>query len=163
MKIIGVDPGLGRLGWGIVEAHNSSFRAKDFGCIETSGKMVEEQRIKVVYDELTKIIQTNKPDVMAVEELFFSRNVTTAFMVGQARGVVLLAAAQSGLPVVAYNPGEVKVAVTGYGKAEKKQIGQMVKVILKLGTLPKLDDTTDALAIALTHGFSQKMGIKGLK
>ncbi len=157
MRIIGIDPGIGRLGWGILEENKGKHTALQYGCIETPQKLTDEQRIKQIYDELSVIVEKWKPEVLAVEELFFSKNVTTAFAVGQARGVVLLIAAQHGMPVVSYNPGEVKVAVTGYGKAEKKQIGQMVKLILKLETLPKLDDTTDALAIALTHAFSQKM------
>lgn len=156
MRIIGVDPGLGRLGWGVIEVQNSECRVQNYGCIETFQKLSEEKRIQQIFEELSQIIQENQPNVLAVEELFFSKNVTTAFMVGQARGIVLLLAAQHSLPIVAYNPGEVKVAVTGYGKAEKKQIGQMVKAILKLQNLPKLDDTTDALAIALTHAFTNK-------
>jgi crossover junction endodeoxyribonuclease RuvC len=160
MRILGVDPGLGRLGWGVIDTQGLKNTATGFGCIETDAKLKEEQRIKQVFDGLIEIVQTYKPDVVSLEELFFSRNVTTAFMVGQARGVVLLVAAQHTLPVVAYNPGQVKLAVTGFGKAEKKQIGQMVKVILKLEKLPRLDDTTDALAIALTHAFTGKMGNK---
>lgn len=157
MRIIGIDPGIGRMGWGILEESKGKYEVFQYGCIETSQKLTEEQRIKQIYDELSVIFQEWKPEVLAIEELFFSKNVTTAFAVGQARGVVLLIAAQHNMPVVSYNPGEVKVAVTGYGKAEKKQIAQMVKMILKLESLPKLDDTTDALAVALTHAFSHKM------
>lgn len=156
MRILGIDPGLGRLGWGIIDSAGMKQAAISFGCLETEQKLPEEQRIKQVFEGLTEIITKWQPEVLSIEELFFSKNVTTAFMVGQARGVVLLVAAQHGLPVIAYNPGEVKLAVTGYGKAEKKQIGQMVKVILKLEKLPRLDDTTDALAIALTHAFTHK-------
>jgi len=156
MRILGVDPGLGRLGWGVIESEKQKVTVEAYGCIETSQKLSEEKRIQQVFDQLSQIIQEKNPEVLVVEELFFSKNVTTAFMVGQARGVVLLVAAQYNLSVVSYNPGEVKVAVTGYGKAEKKQVGQMVKAILKLEKLPKLDDTTDALAIALTHAFSDK-------
>lgn len=157
MRILGIDPGLGRLGWGVIDTTASKQTAIGFGCIETSQKIAEEHRIKEVFDGLTEIITRWHPEVVAVEELFFSKNVTTAFMVGQARGVVLLTAAQHNIPIISYNPGEVKVAVTGFGKAEKKQIAQMVKVILKLEKLPRLDDTTDALAIALTHAFTGKM------
>lgn len=160
MRILGIDPGLGRMGWGVIETAGSKQKAINYGCIETSQLFSEEQRIKQVFDGLTEIVLSAKPEVVALEELFFSKNVTTAFMVGQARGVVLLVAAQHGLPVLAYNPGEVKLAVTGYGKAEKKQIGQMVKLILNLEKLPRLDDTTDALAIALTHAFTGKMNRK---
>ncbi|CAN5151544.1 crossover junction endodeoxyribonuclease RuvC [soil metagenome] len=160
MRILGIDPGLGRLGWGAIEVLGGKQRAIEYGCIETSQQLLEEERLKQVFDELTEMIKKTQPEALALEELFFSKNVTTAFMVGQARGVVLLLAAQHNLPVHAYNPGEVKVAVTGYGKADKKQIGQMVKVILKLEKLPRLDDTTDALAIALTHAFTGKMSSK---
>jgi crossover junction endodeoxyribonuclease RuvC len=154
MKIIGIDPGIGRMGWGVIEASSNSQKALHFGCIETSNKYSEEKRIEKIFTVLTEIFTTYKPEVLAIEEMFFSKNVTTAFTVGHARGIALLVAAQFGVSVAPYNPGEVKVAVTGYGKADKKQIAQMVKVILKLKEIPKLDDTTDALAIALTHAFS---------
>lgn len=156
MRIIGIDPGLGRLGWGVVEVASSQQTAISFGCIETNKDTLEEKRIEQVYAQLRADIDELKPEAFAVEKLFFGRNVTTAFMVGQARGVVLLLAAQAQIPVYEYNPGEIKVAVTGYGKADKNQIGEMVKAILKLKEIPRLDDTTDALAIALTHAFTHK-------
>lgn len=156
MRILGVDPGIGRLGWGVIEVEGQNQKAIAYGCIETSMKITEEKRIQEIFHELQNILIQTKPDVLAVEELFFSRNVTTAFSVGQARGVVLLAAAEAGIPLASYYPTAVKSAVTGYGKADKAQIGQMVKVILKLESLPKLDDTTDALAVALTHAFTAK-------
>ncbi len=157
MRILGIDPGIGRLGWGIIEEEKGKVYPYFYGCIETDKHLSEEERLEEIYETLVAIIRKHKPEVVVVEELFFSRNVTTAFSVGQARGVVLLTAAQNKLKVISYNPGEVKIAVTGYGKSEKKQVGQMVKTILKLSSLPKIDDTTDALAIALTHAFSQKM------
>lgn len=160
MRILGVDPGLGRLGWGVIEAESNKQKALGYGCIETPTKMPDSERLLMVYEGLQAVIKNYQPEIMAVEELFFSRNVTTAFMVGQARGVVLLAAAEAGLSVATHAPNQVKLAVTGYGNAEKKQIAQMVKVILKLEKIPKLDDTTDALAIALTQAFSGKMGLK---
>lgn len=156
MKILGIDPGIGRMGWGVIEAQGAKLKVQNFGCIETSQKLSEAERIRQIYEELTTIFEEEKPDAVAVEELFFSRNVTTAFSVGQARGIALLVAAQHYISIAPYNPGEVKVAITGYGKAEKRQIGQMVKAILHLEKLPKLDDTTDALAIALTHAFTAK-------
>lgn len=154
MKILGIDPGIGRMGWGVIETQGAKCNVQNFGCIETSQKLSEAERIKQIYGELTAIFEEEKPEAVAIEELFFSKNVTTAFSVGQARGIALLVAAQHSVPITPYNPGEVKVAVTGYGKAEKRQIGQMVKAILHLEKLPKLDDTTDALAIALTHAFT---------
>jgi crossover junction endodeoxyribonuclease RuvC len=157
MRIIGIDPGLGRLGWGVVESVSNRQIALRYGCIETDKDTSEEKRIEQVYAQLKAVIDELKPEVLAVEKLFFGRNVTTAFMVGQARGVVLLLAAQAQIPVYEYNPGEIKVAVTGYGKAAKSQTGQMVKAILKLKEIPRLDDTTDALAIALTHAFTYKI------
>ncbi len=156
MRIIGIDPGIGRLGWGVVEIESQKQKALAFGCIETPPKLSEEKRIEQIYRELMTIFTEYTPKALAIEELFFSKNVTTAFSVGQARGVALLVAAQHKVTIAQYNPGEVKIAVTGYGKAEKKQIGQMVKIILKLKEIPRLDDTTDALAIALTHAFSAK-------
>ncbi|MBP6882297.1 MAG: crossover junction endodeoxyribonuclease RuvC [Candidatus Levybacteria bacterium] len=156
MRIIGIDPGLGRLGWGVVQSVSNRQIAIRYGCIETDKDTPEEKRIEEVYSQLKAVIDELRPEALAVEQLFFGRNVTTAFMVGQARGVVLLLAAQSQIPVFEYNPGEIKVAVTGYGKADKNQIGQMVKAILKLSEIPRLDDTTDALAIALTHSFTHR-------
>lgn len=156
MRIIGVDPGIGRMGWGVIEATPSKQTALQYGCIETFPKDSEEKRIEQIYKELMTIFTEYTPKALAIEELFFSKNVTTAFTVGHARGIVLLVAAQYKIPIFSYNPGNVKVAVTGFGKADKKQISQMVKIILKLKEVPKLDDTTDALAIALTHAFSAK-------
>lgn len=158
--MLGIDPGLGRMGWGIVEEKGILIQAVAYDCIETPAKISDEKRLLIIYTELTRIMELYSPEVMAIEQLFFSRNVTTAFMVGQARGVALLVAAQAGLEVITYAPTEVKLAVAGYGGADKKQLGQMVKAILRLKTLPKLDDTTDALAVAITHGFSGKLARK---
>jgi crossover junction endodeoxyribonuclease RuvC len=162
MIILGIDPGVGRLGWGIVQVDGSRFKPQNFGCIETD-KGLLEKRIQTVYEEVSKLIKEYQPDVVSIEDLFFTNNAKTAFMVGQARGVVLLAASQAGLPISVYTPQQVKLAVTGYGKADKKQVGEMVKVLLKLKTVPKLDDTADALAIALTHAFSYKLKASILK
>jgi crossover junction endodeoxyribonuclease RuvC len=156
VRILGIDPGIGRMGWGVIDSHGGKLTVQTFGCIETPTKHAEEERIKQIYEELTQIVEQEQLEAVAIEELFFSKNVTTAFSVGQARGIALLVAAQHNLSVTSYNPGEVKLAVTGYGKAEKRQVGQMVKAILHLERLPKLDDTTDALAIALTHAFTVK-------
>lgn len=157
MLILGVDPGIARTGWGIVKVESSKFKVENYNCIETLARLDSSQRLKYIYDSVADIIKKHKPDVMAVEELFFNTNAKTAFIVGQARGVVLLSASKENLPVAIYTPLQVKIAVTGYGRAEKSQIGQMVKIILKLNTIPKPDDVTDALAVALTHAFSQKM------
>lgn len=157
MRIIGIDPGIGRMGWGVIEIQNSKFRVQNYGCIETEAKKEIQQRLLEIQEKLVEIITENKPDALAIEELFFNTNAKTAFVVGQARGVVLLTAAQHQLSVAIYTPLQVKMALTGYGRAEKNQIGQMVKTLLGLSTIPKPDDTADALAIALTHAFSMKI------
>lgn len=158
MVILGVDPGIGRCGWAIIEKDGSKNTAKDYSCIETEVNGKLEERLLVLNAEFQKIIKKYKPDVLSIEELFFGANSKTALTVGQARGVILLSAAQAKIPISAYTPLQVKMAITGYGRADKNQIAQMVKVILKIKTLPKIDDTTDAIAIALTHSFSAKMG-----
>ncbi|MBI4079482.1 MAG: crossover junction endodeoxyribonuclease RuvC [Candidatus Levybacteria bacterium] len=159
MIILGIDPGIGRMGWGIIQIQNSKFKIQNYGCVETKAGLPIEKRLKKIHGELIEIIRKHKPEVLAIEELFFGTNAKTAFVVGQARGVVLLTAAEKNIPVVTYTPLQVKIALTGYGRAEKAQIGQMVKVLLKLDTIPKPDDTADALAIALAHAFSRKMRV----
>lgn len=157
MRILGIDPGIGRMGWGIVEVQSAKVQAKNYGCLETTPKSEIGRRLQTIYDFTTQLLGDYTPDALAIEELFFNTNTTTAFAVGQARGVVLLAAAQHMLPLATYTPLQVKMAITGYGRAEKGQIGQMVKTLLNLEKIPKPDDTTDALAIALTHAFSYKL------
>ncbi|EKD86602.1 MAG: Holliday junction resolvase [uncultured bacterium] len=157
MMVLGIDPGIGRCGWGIVDVNGSKVSAKDYGCIETKANGAIEKRLLVISLAIEKLIKEYRPDVLAIEELFFSGNAKTAFAVGQARGVILLAAGKSGMSVAIYTPLQVKMALTGYGRADKNQIGQMVKVILKLEKIPKIDDTSDALAVALAHAFSAKM------
>ncbi|MBU2052234.1 crossover junction endodeoxyribonuclease RuvC [Patescibacteria group bacterium] len=152
MKILGVDPGTARLGWGVID--NETMIA--CGCLETAAGLAEETRLGLLFDELTKLIKQYRPETVAVEKLFFFKNQTTVIPVAQSRGVVLLAASQNHLPVVSYAPLQIKQAVTGYGRAEKKQVQQMVKSILKLKTVPRPDDAADALAVALTHQFSYK-------
>lgn len=154
MKILGIDPGIARMGWGIIRVESSKLKIESCGCLETSAGLEIEQRLKHLHEELLNVIEKEKPEVLAIEELFFNTNAKTAFIVGQARGVVLLTAAEKNIPVEIYTPLQVKVALTGYGRAEKMQIGQMVKVLLKLDKVPKPDDTADALAIALCHAFS---------
>jgi crossover junction endodeoxyribonuclease RuvC len=157
MRILGIDPGIGRTGWGIIDVQSTKLTVQSFGCIETEVNGELKDRILVLYEALKEIIEREKLTAVAVEELFFQNNAKTAMAVGQARGVVLLLAAQNNLPLAIYTPLQVKVATTGYGKAEKAQVGQMVKTILKLALVPKPDDTADALAIAITHAFSAKM------
>jgi crossover junction endodeoxyribonuclease RuvC len=157
MKILGIDPGIGRMGWAVIEENGQSFTVYGCDTTETSPKHAFADRLTQIYATTQQIIQTYQPHEVAVEELFFATNAKTAFAVGQARGVILLAAAQAQLSISAYTPLQVKLAVAGYGKADKKQVSDMVKLILKLKSLSKIDDTTDALAIALTHSFSRKM------
>ncbi len=157
MRILGIDPGIGRTGWGVITNHKSQITNQNFGCIETLVNDALSNRLFALHDEIVNIIEEYKPNELAIEELFFNTNAKTALIVGQARGVVLLAAAQKNLPVFVYTPLQVKMALTGYGRAEKNQIGIMVKTLLHLSSIPKPDDTADALAIALTHAFSRKM------
>jgi crossover junction endodeoxyribonuclease RuvC len=156
MRILGIDPGIGRCGWGIVDYQGSKLKVQGHGCIETSSKKETPKRLQEIYSEIENLIKTYKPETMAIEELFFNTNAKTAFVVGQARGVILLAASQSKLDIAIYTPLQVKMALTGYGRAEKPQVGKMVKTLLNLKEIPKPDDTADALAVAIAHAFSQK-------
>lgn len=163
MVILGIDPGIGRLGWGVINNINGKPSIIDCGCIETEINGETSKRLLVIGKELDRLIKKHKPDAISIEDLFFGANSKTALLVGQARGVSLFTAAKNELPVTVYTPLQVKVALTGYGRADKIQISQMVKIILGLEKMPKLDDTTDALAIALTHAFSSKMRNLGAK
>ena len=156
MRIIGIDPGIGRCGWGVIEFEKGKFTTLDYGCIETPPKKNVQDRLKQVHEEVSTIIKKYSPQALSIEELFFNNNAKTAFVVGQARGVILLAAAENNLEVGIYTPLQVKLSLTGYGRAEKPQVGQMVKVLLSLKEIPKPDDTADGLAIAITHAFSNK-------
>lgn len=157
MRIIGIDPGTGILGFGVVEYKANKFKMIDGGVIKTPPKQDDATRLKTIYDELSGVIRQNHPDAMSVEKLFFAQNVTTAMSVSQARGVVLLCGEQNGLPVYEYTPLQIKQAVTGYGKAEKHQIQEMVRTILNLKTVPKPDDCADALAAAITHAMTSRL------
>jgi len=157
MRIIGIDPGIGRTGWGIVDVEHGKLQVIDYGCIETSKDLAVEKRLEELYQKIAGILQEATPNAFAIEELFFNTNTKTAMVVGQARGVILLTAAQHKIPITVYTPLQVKIAVTGYGRAEKNQVGQMVKTLLHLEAIPKPDDTADALAIAITHAFSYKL------
>jgi crossover junction endodeoxyribonuclease RuvC len=157
MRIIGIDPGTGIVGFGIIESEGGKFKLLDGGVIRTPAKEQDSKRLKTIYEELTSIIKHNNPDVMAVEKLFFARNVTTAMSVSQARGVILLCGEQKNLPVFEYTPLQIKQAVTGYGKAEKPQVQEMVRTILRLKEIPKPDDCADALAAAICHAMTGNM------
>lgn len=154
MMILGIDPGYARVGWAVIEVQSSKFKIKNCGCIETSKNTDPQDRLVDVYNQVCVLIKKYKPDVLAIEELFFTTNAKTAFKVGEARGVIILAGAMQEIPVFSYTPLQIKIAVTGYGKADKVQVGRMIKTILKLKEMPKLDDTADAIAVALTHAFT---------
>ena len=151
MRIIGIDPGTGILGFGVIDVDGQRVQLVDAGVIRTPVHEDDAIRLETIYQELTDIIVATKPQIMSVEKLFFARNVTTAMTVSQARGVVLLCARLSSLEIFEYTPMQIKQAVAGYGKADKKQIQEMVRVLLKLKEVPKPDDAADALAAALTH------------
>ena len=154
MIVLGIDPGTAATGYGIVERTGGRLRAIDYGCIETLPSHDLPRRLMEIHQGVSELIATHHPSLLGVERLFFNRNVKTAFAVGQARGVVLLAAAEQGLPVFEYGPHEVKLAVTGYGRAGKEQVQRMVQMVLGMPTLPRPDDAADALAVAicLAHG-----------
>ena len=154
MIILGIDPGLAIVGWGVVEYKNARFRTIAYGSLQTPAGTRLEERLKQIFEGMQQLIQTYHPDTIAVEELFFNTNITTGIRVAEARGVVLLAAELAGIPVQEYTPLQVKQAVTGYGRAEKKQVITMVTMLLGLKQPPKPDDTADALAIAICHGHS---------
>jgi crossover junction endodeoxyribonuclease RuvC len=167
MIIIGIDPGYAIVGVGVVEYKGNKFRPIEYTAITTPAGMNTVDRLKKIYDEMAMLIDKHKPDSMAIEELFFNSNQKTAINVAQARGVILVAAANKGLPVREYTPLQVKQSVTGYGRADKKQIQEMVKLILHLNVIPKPDDAADALALAICHAHSNKMnnllGLNGVK
>lgn len=156
MRILGIDPGTGILGFGVIDQAKGKTTFVDAGVIKTPVKQEDSDRLFTIYEELEQIIKEHKPDVMAVEKLFFSRNITTAMSVSQARGVVLLLGKQHKLKLYEYTPLQIKQAVTGYGKAEKKQIQEIVKVILGLKSIPKPDDAADALAAAICCSASMR-------
>lgn len=158
MIILGIDPGTATMGFGIVERTGGHLRAVDYGALTTSADLPLPGRLAAIHACVTELIETHHPDLLAVERLFFSKNAQSAFGVGQARGVVLLAAAQAGIPVREATPNEVKVGVTGYGNADKEQVGRMVTVILQLSEVPTPDDTADALAIAINTANAERTG-----
>jgi crossover junction endodeoxyribonuclease RuvC len=155
--VLGIDPGIAIVGFGVVDKQGSRLKPVQYGSIVTEAGLRTETRLKQIYDAMTHLIQKYEPDVMAIEKLFFNRNVTTAFTVGQARGVMLLAAEEANVAVSEYTPLQVKQAVVGYGAAEKHQVQEMVKMLLKLKERPKPDDVADALAVAICHAHSAQI------
>lgn len=153
MKILGIDPGIGICGFGLIEGN----RALDFGVVTTKIRAPLPSRLKELYDGLTQIFDELKPDVVSVEKLFFSKNITTGISVAEARGIVLLVAEQHNVEVFEYTPNEIKKTLTGYGSAKKGQIQEMVKLHLNLETRPRPDDAADALAAAITHSLMARI------
>ncbi len=155
MIILGIDPGLAIVGYGVLEYRANKFHTIAMGSIETPAGIDVEDRLKMIYDDMREIIRTYRPDEMAIEELFFNTNQKTAIAVAEARGVILLAAIQHGIAISEYTPLQVKQSVVGYGRAEKIQVITLVKTILGLGSELRLDDTADALAIAICHAHTR--------
>ncbi len=156
MRILGIDPGTGILGFGVIDAQAGKGKLVDAGVIRTTAKQDDAVRLETIFNELTQIIKETNPTEMSVEKLFFAQNVTTAMSVSQARGVILLCGKQAGLNIFEYTPLQIKQALTGYGRADKKQIQEMVKAILGLKEVPKPDDCADALAAAITHSMTMR-------
>ena len=152
MRILGIDPGYAIVGYGVVDCANNRFSPVGFGAITTKAGTPFGQRLSSIYDDLITVIDKYQPDHLSIERLYFNTNTTTAIDVAQARGVILLAAQHKNIRVYEYTPLQVKQAITGYGKAEKRQVMEMVKSFLSLKSVPKPDDTADALALAVCHG-----------
>jgi len=155
--ILGIDPGTATMGWGVVRQEGSQLRYVQHGAITTPSTWEMPRRLGRLFDGVTQLVEGYRPDTVAVEELFFNTNVTTAITVGQARGVALLAAYRAGIELAEYTPLQVKQAVTSYGRADKRQVQEMVRALLNLREIPRPDDAADGLAIAITHAFSSRL------
>lgn len=157
MRILGIDPGIALTGFGILDSGPNGIAVGEYGHISTEAGTPAPERLKILYDDIMQILQTYKPDVMAIEELFFNKNAKTVMIASQARGVIILAAVNCGVEIVEYTPLQVKQAVIGYGRASKQQVQYMVTQLLHLKEIPKPDDTADALAIAICHANSAEI------
>lgn len=153
MKILGIDPGTGILGFGVIEVAGTKLKLVEAGVIRTPAHTPHEERLEEIFDGLTEIVAATKPDALSIEKLFFTKNITTAMTVAEARGVAMLVAQKAKLPIAEYTPPQIKQSLTGYGKADKKQVQEMVRLQLGLKEVPKPDDCADALAAAITHVF----------
>jgi crossover junction endodeoxyribonuclease RuvC len=160
MRILGIDPGYAIMGYGILDYTGNKFKVVEYGSIETDAGTPMPERLRILYNDLTNVINEFRPDEAAIEELFFNSNAKTAIMVGEARGIALLACVQSGLEIFEYTPLQIKQSLVGYGRAEKKQVQSMVKIILNLKEVPKPDDTADAIAAAICHAHSSSNRVK---
>ena len=151
MKILGIDPGMAIVGYGLIETVNDSINLLTSGSIQTDKKLPDSKRLLEIYNDLTTVVQKYQPDCASVEELFFFKNQKTIIPVAEARGVILTVLEKLNIPTYSYTPIQVKQVLTGYGRAEKKEVEQMVRLTLQSDKLPKLDDTVDAIAIAICH------------
>lgn len=156
MRILGIDPGTGILGFGVVEIKGQKMTLVEAGVVRTPPHTPQDERLEEIYDAITEIIETSKPEMISIEKLFFKNNITTAMTVSEARGVVVLAARKAKLPIFEYTPMQIKQSLTGYGKADKKQVQEMVRMQLGLREVPKPDDCADALATAITHALMSR-------
>ena len=160
MIILGVDPGYAIVGIGVIEYKGNRFRMLEYGAITTPAGMPTPQRLQKIYQEMVRYLHKYQPDAVAVEELFFNSNQKTAITVAQARGVIIISVVNAGIPLYEYTPLQIKQAVTGYGRADKQQIQNMVKMLLNLTVIPKPDDAADALAAAICHAHSSSMNLR---
>lgn len=162
MRIIGIDPGYAIVGYGVLDYDKAQFSVVNYGAVTTNAGTSFDLRLKEIYDDMCTVLDMFKPDCMSIERLYFTNNKTTGIDVAQARGVILLSAVQRGIEIFEYTPMQVKQAVVGYGKAEKHQVQEMVKNILRLSEIPKPDDTADAIALAICHGHSSGSQLSAL-
>lgn len=163
MRILGIDPGYATIGFGVIEALRGNYRLLQYGTITTSPELAFEQRLLTIYQDMNQLIDTTKPDVMAIEELFWGHNVTTGIGVSHGRGVILLSAAQRQLPICEYTPMQIKLAVVGYGNATKLQVMDMTRRLLKMDKVARPDDAADAIAVALCHARSSTSLLHGIE
>ena len=161
-RILGIDPGYATIGFGLIEADRTRVRALQYGAITTPAGMDFAQRLELIYDDMTDLLTTLRPDAVSIEELFFNTNITTGIQVAHGRGIILLACTKFGVPIHEYTPLQVKQAVVGYGRAEKRQVMDMTRRILQLDRIPRPDDAADGLALAICHARSSTSQLAGL-
>lgn len=154
MRILGIDPGIATIGFGLIDFNKNTYRLLQCGVIETPAHTVLSERLETIYNDLSQLLEAAKPDAVAIEELFFNTNITTGISVAHGRGVILLACRKAGVDIIEYTPLQVKQSVVGYGRAGKKQVQEMIKRLCNLQNIPKPDDAADAVALALCHARS---------
>ncbi len=157
MRILGIDPGFGIIGFGVIDKENSGLNVIDYGVITTPKEMPFNERLRVIYDSMNALLDRYKPDEVSIEELYFNKNITTGIKVAEARGIILLTFQQHKLPIFEYTPQDIKLALTGQGRATKHQMQFMVKTLLRLTKIPRPDDAADAVAVALCHSQTNQM------